>query len=135
MSELLFLSALHHCFHCTISKNFLVSPYGVGYKNPSRNQNTHLKMEKRCEIYGKIFTRARDLKRHIATIHQNAEVQCEKCFKKFNRKNIMEKHQQKCCVCRLCGVNFSNSLELARHHYAERSGTKSKPQKKRTDFR
>ena len=83
------------------------------------------------------FTRVDSLKRHVATVHQNAKVQCEKCFKKFNRKDIMERHQQKCGVCRLCGVNFSNSLELARHHCAERkiSGPASRPQKKRTDFR
>ena len=141
MSELLFLSALHHCFYFTTAfiaqslKNFLVSPYGVGYKNPNRNQCTHSKMEKICEICGKTFTRARNLKRHIEAVHQNAEVQCEKCFKKFNRKDIMERHQQKCCVCRLCGVDFSNSLELTRHHCVKKSGSKSKPQKKRTDSR
>ena len=125
----------HHCFYCTILKNFLVSPYGVGYKIPSRNQCAHSKMEKICEICGKIFTRARDLKRHVATVHQNVEVQCEKCFKKFNCKDAMKRHQQKCCVCRLFGVDFSNSLELARHHCAEKSGSKAKPHKKRTDSR
>ena len=135
MSELLFLSALHHCFYCTILKNFLVSPYGVGYKNPSRNQCTHSKMEKICEICGKTFTRARNLKRHITTVHQNAEVQCEKCFKKFNRKDAMERHQQKCSICRLCGANFSNSLEPARHHCAERSSPGQDHRKKRTDSR
>ncbi len=117
------------------SQKFLVSPYGVGYKNASRNQNTHSKMEKICEICGKTFTRARDLKRHIETVHQNAEVQCEKCFKKFNRKDVMKRHQEKCCVCRLCGVDFSNSLELARHHCTEKRGSKAKPHKKRTDSR
>ena len=154
---------LHHCFYYAILKNFLVSPYGVDYKNPSRSQNTHSKMEKICEICGKTFTRARDLKRHVATFHQNVEVQCakcgktftrvdslkrhveavhrndevqcKKCFKIFNRKDIMERHQQKCCVCRLCGVDFSNSLELARHHCAEKNGSKAKPHKKRTDSR
>ena len=140
----------HHCFYYVILKNamfyfttvllrnsqkFLVSPYGVGYKNPNRNQNTHSKMEKICEICGKTFTRVSSLKRHVATVHQKVEVQCEKCFKKFNRRDIMERHRQKCCVCRLCGVNFANSLELVRHHCAERSDSKSRPQKKRTDSR
>ena len=115
--------------------NFLVSPYGVGYKNPNRNQNTHSKMENICEICGKTFARVDSLKRHIEAVHQNAEVQCEKCFKKFNRKDIMERHRQKCCICRLCGVGFSNSLELARHHCAEKSGSKTKPHKKRTNSR
>ena len=55
----------HHCFYCTILKNFLVSPYGVGYKNPSRNQNTHSIMEKICEICGKTFARVDSLKRHV----------------------------------------------------------------------
>ena len=91
-------------------------------------------MEKICEICGKTFTRVSSLKRHAEAVHQNAEMQCEKCFKKFNRKDVMERHQQKCCVCRLCGVNFSNSLELVRHHCAERkrSGLAPRPQKKRT---
>ena len=69
-----------------------------------------------CEICGEIFTRARDVKRHAAAVHQNTEVQCEKCFKKFNCKDVMEKHKLKCCVCRLCGVDLPNSIELARHN-------------------
>ena len=28
----------------------------------------------------------------VAAVHQNAEVQCQKCFKKFNRKDVMERH-------------------------------------------
>ena len=124
----------HHCFITQFS-NFLVSPYGVGYKNASRNQDIHSKMEIICEICGKTFTRVDNFKRHVATAHQKVEVQCEKCFKKFNRKDAMKRHQEKCCICRLCGVDFSNSLELARHHCAERSGSKAKPHKKRTDPR
>ena len=123
-----------HCFITQFS-NFLVSPYGGDYKNPSRNQNTHSKMENICEICGKTFARVDSLKRHIETVHQKVEVQCEKCFKKFNRKDAMKRHQEKCCVCRLCGVDFSNSLELARHHCTEKRGSKAKPHKKRTDSR
>ena len=92
-------------------------------------------MEKNiCEICSKIFTRARNLRRHFAAVHQNAKVQCEKFFKKFNRKDAMDK--QKFCVCRLCGVSFSTSLELARYHCTERKekrsgGPASMPQKKK----
>ena len=98
--------------------------------------NTFENRENCVRDCGKTVTRARNLKRHIAAVHQNAEVQCEKCFEKFNCKDVMKRHKQKCCVCRLCGVNFSNSLELARHHCTERKEKRSggptlKPQKKR----
>ena len=98
-------------------------------------QAVHQNGEAQCTKCGKTFARADNLKRHVEAVHRNDEVQCEKCFKNFNRKDIMEGHQKKCCVCRLCGVDFSNSLELVRHHCAERSGSKSRPQKKRTDSR
>ena len=83
-------------------------------------QAVHRNGEVQCTKCGKTFARADNLKRHVEAVHRNDEVQCEKCFKKFNRKDIMERLKKKCCVCRLCGVDFSNSLELARHHCAEK---------------
>ena len=73
-----------------------------------------------CETCAKTFTRARNHKRQVTAVYQNADVQHEKCFTKFSPKDLMEKHKLNCCACRLCGVNFPNSLELARHYCSER---------------
>ena len=123
-----------HCFITQFSKTFSLHHMVVTIKTQAEIK-THIQ---KWRIYVRFVARPSQewiALRHIEAVHQNVEVQCEKCFKKFNRKDAMKRHQQKCCICRLCDVDFSNSLELARHHCTERSGSKSRPQKKRTDSR
>ena len=74
-------------FIAQFSKTFSFHHMVLAIKTPNRNQCTHSKMEKICEICGKTFTRVSSLKRHVEAVHQNVEVQCEKCFQILITKN------------------------------------------------
>ena len=75
-----------------------------------------------CEACGKAFGRARDLKRHIRSIHEGVKNnKCETCGKAFNRLDILNTHilvvheGLKNHKCEICGKAFGRATDLKKH--------------------
>ena len=56
-------------------------------------QIVHNENEYPCNVCGKTFTGARNLKNHINNIHNNLkDHKCDICGKSFSRVNVLKKH-------------------------------------------
>ena len=85
----------------------------------------------KCDFCKKLFTGARDLKRHIHTIHEGKkDYKCEVCSKSFSQGGDLKKHihtvhdGNKDYKCEACGKLFSESSHLYRHIHRIHDGHK-----------
>ena len=84
----------------------------------------------KCDIFEKIFTRERNIRRHKENVHEKATgVCCNKCKKSFTRPNSLRAHQKVCCKFRRCNKQFETLNLLNNHHCF----TKEAPPMKKCD--
>lgn len=70
----------------------------INYKNINFFINVEInrKYENICRYCKMTFSKNKNLKRHIRTIHVKNEIYiCLICFKRFNRKDNLKTHQKK----------------------------------------
>ena len=94
-----------------------------------------------CNFCNKIFSRKENLKRHIASIHEEKKLKCVFCEQIFSRKDRLKSHvvlvhtkkelfsdidTQDFKKCTLCGKNFSRNDHLKRHIEVVHEGKKPK---------
>ena len=72
----------------------------------------------KCQSCGKSFSEARNLKRHIHTVHEgHKDHKCKSCGKSFSQGGYLKNHihtvhkGHKDNKCESCGKSFSHSTE------------------------
>ena len=69
-----------------------------------------------CEYCAKPFIPNDAMLRHKREVHEwKLRYECEKCEKKFKRKEHLDQHQPACCRCQRCRIQFKSPQEKKSH--------------------